>query len=88
MDVLRARAYTENAERERDREHLEQLKSPDVVANASRLGTNAPRENRPITGHVVDDHEDHGAGDGLGTVMVIIGGGEQLVLVYLYRATR
>ncbi len=79
----------EDAERERDRELLEQLKSPDVpetpnipgiiVDNASGWGTNAPRENRPITGYVVDDHEeDHGVDDGLGSLRaaMAIGGGE------------
>lgn len=79
----------EDAERERDRELLEQLKSPDVpetpnipgiiVDNASGWGTNAPRDNRPITGYAVDDHEeDHGVDDGLGSLRaaMAIGGGE------------
>jgi hypothetical protein len=79
----------EDAERERDRELLEQLKSPDVpetpnipgiiVDNASGWGANAPRENRPIAGYVVDDHEeDHGADGGLGSLRaaMAMGGGE------------
>jgi len=80
----------EDAERERDRELLEQLKSPDVaetpnipgiiVDNASGWGINAPKENRPIAGYVVDDHEeDHGADGGLGSLRaaMAIGGGEE-----------
>ena len=66
----------EDAERKRDRELLEQLRGPAVheapkipgiiVNNASPRGTNAPRENRPITVYVFDDHEEgHGVGDGL-----------------------
>jgi len=79
----------QDAERERDRELLEQLKSPDVpetpnipgiiVDNASGWGNNVPKENRPIPGYVVDDQEeDHGADDGLGSLRaaMAIGGGE------------
>ena len=79
----------EDAERERDRELLEQLKSPDVpeapnipgiiVDNASGWGTNAPSENQPIMGYVVDDQdEDHAADGGLGSLRaaMAIGGGE------------
>ena len=79
----------EDAELERDRELLEQLKSPDVaetpnipgiiVDNASGWGTTAPRESRPIAGYAVDDHEeDHGADDdGLGSLRAAMAiGGE------------
>ncbi len=77
----------------------EQLKSPDVpetpnipgiiVDNTSGWGPNAPREDRPITGYVVDDHEKgYGVDDGLGSLgaEMGIGGGKDLVLKYLYRA--
>ena len=68
-----------DAERERDRKFLEQLKSPDIpgipiipcviVDNASGWGNGAPRENRLITGYDVDDHEDdHGVGNGVGSL--------------------
>jgi len=79
----------EDAERERDRELLQQPKRPDlpeipdipgiIVDNATGWDTNTPRENQPITGYVVDDHEeDHGVDDGLGSLRaaMAIGDGE------------
>jgi hypothetical protein len=79
----------EDAERERDRELLEQLKSPDVpdtpnipgiiVDNASGWGASAPTENRPVAGYAVDDQdEDHTADDSLGSLRaaMAMGGGE------------
>lgn len=87
----RGGAMAEDAKWERDRELLEQLKSPDVpetpanipgiiVNNASGWGAHAPGESRPIVGFVVDDHEDelHGADGGLGSLRaaMALGGGE------------
>ena len=43
------------------------------------MGNGAPRENRPITGYVVDDHKvDNGIDDGLGSLRaaMAIGYGE------------
>jgi hypothetical protein len=81
----------DDAERERDRELLEQLKSPDVpetpnipgiiVDNATGWGSNVPKENRPLAGYAVDDQEEEedrdGADGGLGSLRaaMAIGGG-------------
>ena len=66
--------------------------TPGIIVNdASEWGISAPREKRPITDYVFDDHkEGHGADDGLGILRaaMAIGGREELVLVCLYRVLR